>query len=170
MIIQRAKRGIITILVRLRTYPVMTLPGLGTHRLVLFAVLAFSMAAPLAVLSSLPAHSESPKSAASPTSAISQSPDHIAGLTELPLMPGFVEQTDRQVIFDKPSGRIIKAFARGQGETGSVREFYDQALNQLGWRAMAVDHFEREDEVLRLAYRELTGGRLEIEFSIAPRR
>ncbi|HEY9548625.1 MAG TPA: hypothetical protein VIR45_03910 [Kiloniellaceae bacterium] len=38
---------------------------------------------------------------------------YVAGIPDLPLMPGLKELPDSGLVFDKPGGRIVEAFARG---------------------------------------------------------
>lgn len=92
----------------------------------------------------------------------------IADFDDLPLMPGFEEVPGLGVVFDKPEGRIVEAFARGRRSEAEVAAFYRETLPQLGWSAGDGHSYAREDEVLTLEF-ETTGGWLTIHFSISPR-
>ena len=94
--------------------------------------------------------------------------DFVAGFDDLPLMPGFAEDPGLGVVFDKPEGRIVEAFARGRRSEAEAAAFYRETLPQLGWSAGEGHSYTREDEVLTLEF-ETTGGWLTIHFSISPR-
>jgi hypothetical protein len=87
---------------------------------------------------------------------------------DLPLMPGLAEVEGAGVLFDKPDGRIVEAYAFGEVAAAAVRRFYAETLPQLGWRARGGMNFEREGERLTLTL----GGRdgaLTVRFDIVPR-
>jgi hypothetical protein len=92
----------------------------------------------------------------------------VGGVEDLPLMPGLVEVPEARVVFDKPGGRIVEAFAVGSVATAAVRNFYAQALPQLGWRPAGGDRYLREDEVLALDI-GADGDAATVRFSISPR-
>ena len=92
----------------------------------------------------------------------------VGGVEDLPLMPGLVEVPDARVVFDKPGGRIVEAFAVGRASAAAVREFYAQVLPQLGWRRLSGGGYGREDEVLTLDI-GAEGDVVTIRFSISPR-
>ncbi len=69
---------------------------------------------------------------------------------DLPLMPGLVEVREASVVFDKPDGRIVEAYAVGEVEQGRVLAFYRQTLPELGWAPVDSDGYRREGEYLRL--------------------
>jgi hypothetical protein len=94
--------------------------------------------------------------------------DLITDIEDLPIMPGLNEVPDAGLVFDKPSGRIVQAYAEGQVHKTEVLDFYRQTLPQLGWRAEGRDRFAREDEALTLLVREMGDG-VVVEFRLAPR-
>src|SRR3546814_12004018 len=65
-------------------------------------------------------------------------------------MPGLKELPDSGLVFDKPGGRIVEAFAQGDVTAQAVIAFYDGALPQLGWRREAPGASLREGERLQL--------------------
>src|SRR3546814_12182436 len=69
---------------------------------------------------------------------------------DLPLMPGLKELPHGGLVFDKPGGRIVEAFARGAIAPQSVIAFYDDTLPQLGWQREAAGAYLREGERLEL--------------------
>jgi len=75
---------------------------------------------------------------------------YVAGIPDLPLMPGLTALPDGALVFDKPGGRIVEAFARGSMAPQSVIAFYDQTLPQLGWQSEGRGTYEREGERLEL--------------------
>src|SRR3546814_12331325 len=71
---------------------------------------------------------------------------YVAGIPDLPLMPGLKELPHGGLVFDKPGGRIVEAFARGAIAPQSVIAFYDDTLPQLGWQREAAGAYLREGE------------------------
>lgn len=61
----------------------------------------------------------------------------LAGIEDVPLMPGFKELADSLVVFDKPDGRIVLSEAEGKAVWAGVRGFYLDILPQLGWKLEA---------------------------------
>lgn len=93
---------------------------------------------------------------------------YIDKIADLPLMEGLREVPDAGVSFDKPSGRIVEAFAHGDTTAAAVRRFYERTLPQLGWAALGRDAYARESEKLTLDYLG-RGGDLTVRFTIQPR-
>jgi hypothetical protein len=94
---------------------------------------------------------------------------YVAGIGDLPLMEGLIEDPDAAIIYDKPEGRIVEAVAYGHVSSDDVVAFYNTALVQLGWQATGEDlTFAREGEVLVITVDE-TGGNATVSFSLAPR-
>ncbi len=92
----------------------------------------------------------------------------VGGVEDLPLMAGLDEVAEAGMVFDKPAGRIVEAFAVGQVEARAVRAFYAAALPQLGWTQVGAGTFVREGESLIIDI-EGDGATLTVRFSIAPR-
>ncbi len=92
----------------------------------------------------------------------------VSGVEDLPLMAGLTEDTVAGLVFDKPSGRIVEAFASGAVSRDAVIGFYAETLPQLGCRPAGDTAFAREDELLR---RESSGedGALTVRFSLSPK-
>ena len=103
---------------------------------------------------------------AAPTRAQVQS--YIAEVEDLPLMPGLAEVEGAGVVFDKPDGRIVEAYAQGEVAREAVLAFYRKTLPQLGWRAVGATTFRREDETLSLDFLD-GGGALIVRFTLVPR-
>ncbi len=91
----------------------------------------------------------------------------LAGLDDLPLTPGLREIKDAGVVFDKPEGRIVEAFAEGWLSVAKVRSFYAATLPQLGWRAEGAGRYRREGEVLSIGIRAASKG-LTVRFFLSP--
>ncbi|MHA1600131.1 MAG: hypothetical protein ACTSW2_04835 [Alphaproteobacteria bacterium] len=91
----------------------------------------------------------------------------VAGVEDLPLMPGLAEVRDAGVVFDKPGGRIVEAYAEGSVGRSEVIGFYQQTLPQLGWRALGDTTYQREGERLEIVI--LGGdGDLVVRFTLQP--
>ena len=95
-----------------------------------------------AALISLPA-------AALPGGAVAQAAGgYVEGIPDLPLMPGLTALPESGLVFDKPGGRIVEAFAEGKVTSQSVTAFYAETLPQLGWRREKPGAYLREGERL----------------------
>lgn len=57
----------------------------------------------------------------------------LAGLSDIPLMPGLTQDEAASFLFDKPAGRILTARLHGCVEAADVRHYYGATLPQLGW-------------------------------------
>ncbi len=92
---------------------------------------------------------------------------YVAGIDDLPLMTGLTSVPGAGVVFDKPSGRIVEAYAEGEVGRARVAAFYTATLPQLGWRARQSNVFIREGERLSLIF--LGGdGDLIVRFTLEP--
>ncbi len=77
----------------------------------------------------------------------------VKGFDELPLMPGLYSVVEDSLIFDKPSGGIVQAEARGAVAVAAVRKFYGETVPQYGWRVGdGPDRFVRDGEALHLDF------------------
>jgi hypothetical protein len=92
---------------------------------------------------------------------------YVAGIADLPLMPGLEPLPDSGLVFDKPGGRIVEAYAEGAVTRQAVLGFYDRTLPQLGWRREAAGTYLREGERLRLDVAE-DGGGVTVHFRLFP--
>jgi len=99
----------------------------------------------------------------------------LAGVADLPLMPGLREIPDATMIFDKPHGRLIQAVAvseKGSADSPAIGlpalwRFYDETLPQLGWRRAGQGYYVRDGEGLRIRA-EKNGPIVTVRFAIAP--
>lgn len=105
--------------------------------------------------------------AAAAAAQSAQNGNFVAGVEDLPLMPGLSQVEAASTVFDAPTGRIVEAFAAGPVTREQVLAFYAETLPQLGWTAERPDRFRREGEELRL---EFLGGEdeLTVRFTLAP--
>ncbi len=71
-------------------------------------------------------------------------------LGDLPLMPELAEVREAGVVFDKPDGRIVEAYASGEVAGDRVLAFYRAALPELGWAPITASRYRREGEYLSL--------------------
>ncbi len=93
----------------------------------------------------------------------------IAGIDDMPLMPGLTQLADRNVVFDAPSGRIVEAYAEGPVAREAVHSFYARTLPQLGWRKRGGALYVRDGETLRLEFPAARpGGRTTVRFFLSP--
>ena len=91
----------------------------------------------------------------------------VAGIEDLPLMGGLIEDGDAGLVFDKPEGRIVEAYATGEVTASAVRAFYTATLAQLGWQASDDGAYQRDDESLRIIISGVDGA-LTVQFSLSP--
>ncbi len=75
---------------------------------------------------------------------------YVGGVDDLPLMPGLVEDTQSNLVFDSPVGRIVEAYATGRLRVDGVHRFYEEALPQLGWLRIGANQYRRDNEVLEI--------------------
>ncbi len=99
--------------------------------------------------------------------AVAAEPAFLSEFEDLPLMPGLIEDTDRGMVFDSPSGRVIEAVAAGAVTAEAVRSFYAATLPELGWQPAGDDSFRREAEVLRLEI-SAEGSGVAVKFALLP--
>lgn len=99
----------------------------------------------------------------------------VAGIDDLPLMPGLTAMPEGSVAFDSPAGRIVEAYAAGTTTRAAISDFYRRTLPQLGWQPAGDNAFRREGERLRLDFPERapTGasagrGRVVVRFFLSP--
>ena len=84
------------------------------------------------------------------------------------MVAGLTEDVDAALVFDKPSGRIIEAFATGALTRAEVTAFYARTLPELGWRRLDDSVFAREREVLRILVSG-NNGTVAVRFLLSPR-
>ncbi len=91
----------------------------------------------------------------------------VEGFEDLPLAPGLANLSEAGTGFDKPTGRIVVAYARGEASRSSVEKFYSTTLPQLGWTAEDAGAFLREGERLTI---EILGadGSVTVRYTLAP--
>lgn len=93
----------------------------------------------------------------------------IAGIEDLPVMPGLTEIPEAGLVFDKPAGRIVEAYAQGEVRERAVLDFYRQTLPELGWHPQADDRYAREGEELTVQVRENDSDGVVVMFRLAPK-
>ncbi|MBM3525321.1 MAG: hypothetical protein FJX57_20430 [Alphaproteobacteria bacterium] len=93
--------------------------------------------------------------------------EYLAGLDDLPLMPGLSEAPSGRTTFETVGGRIVERSAAGSVTRAAVLRFYADTLPQLGWQAIGEGLFARAGERLRL---DFAGGLqpLVVRFLITP--
>lgn len=100
---------------------------------------------------------------------------YLDDVEDMPLMQGLAETGDGGIVFDKPSGRIVRSVAEGDVAPSTVRAFYVETLPQLGWtRAEQYELigelliFRREGEQLEIQIVPVSDSHTEVRFSIEP--
>ena len=92
----------------------------------------------------------------------------VPGFEALPLMAGLEVEPGSAMVFDKPGGRIVEAAAAGAVAEARIRNWYAEALPQLGWQPAGEGRFRREGEVLSLAV-TAEGAGARVAFRLYPR-
>ena len=96
-------------------------------------------------------------------------PRFLQSVDDLPIMDGLTEVANATVVFDKPGGRIVEAYATGRGlSTAEVLKFYAGTLPQLGWQRLSETEYQRESERLKLTVTR-SEDKLTLRYDIAPR-
>jgi len=97
---------------------------------------------------------------------------YLSFVADLPLPPGFVEEVDASLSFNKLEGRIVEAKARGNSSKNAVVSFYNTTLPRLGWKKYntsgALNIWLRAGEVLEIVFKE-KNNILIVKFSITPK-
>ena len=106
----------------------------------------------------------------SPFALQAQQPVFLSVIEDLPLMPGFVEDTDGALKFETAAGRIVEITASGAATTSAVIDYYSRTLPQLGWQLETPTRYVRDEEVLVIELLELeqNGAGVEVHFKLSP--
>ena len=99
--------------------------------------------------------------------AAAQDGGFVTEIPDLPLMPGLTELAEAGIAFDKPSGRIVEAYAQGPVERAAVLAFYRESLPQLGWSPLGERGFARDGERLVIEVID-DAAPLTLRFSLRP--
>ncbi len=101
-----------------------------------------------------------------------QATTFLASAPDFPVMPGLEEEVDRAVVFDKPTGRIIEAYVKGQAAGSDILTYYARTLPQFGWQAEEKpkhrSHYKRAGEKLTLTIFDLGHGQTRLQIRIEP--
>ena len=91
----------------------------------------------------------------------------VEGFEDLPLAPGLTNVPEAGTGFDKPTGRIVVAYAQGRVSRSAVDGFYKSTLPQLGWTPQPGGSYLRQSE--RLTIEILDGeGAVTVRYTLAP--
>ena len=88
------------------------------------------------------------------------------GFEDLPLAPGLASLPDAGTGFDKPTGRIVVAYASGKTTRAAVERFYSSTLPQLGWSRQGGAYL-REGEKLTIEILGAESG-VTVRYTLAP--
>lgn len=91
----------------------------------------------------------------------------VAGIEDLPLMPGLTELSGSGFAFSSTGGRIVEGYAAGNVSEGEVLDFYKATLPQLGWQAASERSYRRQGERLSIDFVK-GGGPLTVRFTVTP--
>jgi len=91
----------------------------------------------------------------------------VAGVEDLPLMPGLTELSGSGYAFGSSNGRIVEAYATGDVSQQQVLDFYSTTLPQLGWEAATNHSYRRQGERLAIEFVKGTGP-LTVHFTVTP--
>lgn len=92
----------------------------------------------------------------------------LAGLEDVPVMPGIEVVENAGVTFDSPAGRIIEAYAAGAVNRNAVRSYYRAALPQLGWTRTGPLVFDRAGERLTIELLGQSTAPVTVRFELGP--
>ncbi len=92
----------------------------------------------------------------------------VPGFEALPLMAGLTVEPDSAMAFEKPDGRIVETAAVGNLSEMHIRNWYSEALPQLGWQPAGDGLFRREREVLSLTVTRENVGVTRVAFRLYP--
>ncbi len=90
----------------------------------------------------------------------------LAGVEDVPVMPGLTQLESAGVAFDASTERIVVAWAAGAVGKDDVLRFYGDTLPQLGWVMDRPGRFRRDGEALQLDF--LAGDILTVRFTLSP--
>jgi hypothetical protein len=90
----------------------------------------------------------------------------VEGFEDLPLAPGLVNLPEAGTGFDKPTGRIVVAYASGKTSRSAVEKFYSTTLPQLGWTREGGAYL-RDGERLTIEILGAEGG-VTVRYTLAP--
>ena len=93
----------------------------------------------------------------------------VSGIPDLPLIPGLHVVDEATIVFEKPSGRLVRALAKGDRTEEAFWQFYEETLPQLGWRTVTRGRFVRDKENLHIDV-ENNESQLIARFAIAPEK
>ncbi len=102
-----------------------------------------------------------------PHAADFEQTEYLAGLEDVPLMPGLKASPSAMTDFDQPEGRIVEATASGVVDPGHVEQYYARTLPQLGWKPLPNGQYARESENLEVEVKPFGPGST-VRFTVAP--
>lgn len=91
----------------------------------------------------------------------------VAGISDLPLLPGLHLIEESTVIFENPEGRFVHAAAKGDRTEEALWRFYEETLPHLGWGIVKRGRFIRDNEKLNIAV-EYIDSQIIVRFVVTP--
>lgn len=93
---------------------------------------------------------------------------YVPGTEDLPIYENFKPVDTKNLAYDSEGGSIIDAnYFSNHATAAEVKQFYTEALAQLGWKKGKTGEYTREGERLKLTITE-KGGITFLKFSIRP--
>ena len=71
---------------------------------------------------------------------------------DIPLMDGIILTENEDFSFDTPAGQILTLEGTLKISPSSVRIFYDETLQSLGWEKQESDSYVRGQDTLQLSF------------------
>ena len=93
--------------------------------------------------------------------------DYLAAVSDLPLVDGLREETEKGTVFDTPMGRIVNAYAAGNLKPQAVLDFYDATLPQLGWERQSSGTYRRKHDILKIDVWGPESGPTKVSFTLS---
>ena len=94
--------------------------------------------------------------------------DYLSEMSDIPMMPGMVEQDGGGFVFDAPDGRVVEEVVFLEKKNpNDVLGYYSAVLPQLGWIARKSGVFSRNNEQLTVNIDKVGGG-VKVTFRLSP--
>lgn len=90
------------------------------------------------------------------------------GETDIPLMDGMQINENESFSFDVPAGQIMGFTATSKKSVAEVRDFYQTALEELGWQKKSANLYRRDQDELNLQISpQKNGTSIKIQYSFS---
>ena len=97
-------------------------------------------------------------------------PSYVQGTSDIPVYKGYRIRSDDSVFYDTAKGRIVEARYIGKNiDHKDVIHFYNETLQQIGWKEEKANRYRREQEMLDLKLTKLHDNTSEMKITIQPK-